>query len=300
MRLVGAAVNLCLVAMFASQALAESVFLKFAPEPGWTWEIAETRTRSKQVGSSAADVQEGSIRATLAIVARTNGGFEMEWTTTSVTNGGVVAEGILPELLIGVPVRFTADTEGLPLLIAGREALLDAMLVTIQKRVGTPGNTSAIASTRALFANTPPATLARVLLPEATAIGSCHNFNMEPGKLVSVKDPVTALGGQQVDATSTFIMLDRGSTVRPAHIQLTQQIGQGSLSGVITQFIDGAGQTPQASDRAAFASMSRKTVTDCMIDTMSGAATSVVVDMVVQASGMEVKDRRDIRVSRLD
>lgn len=142
-------------------------------------------------------------------------------------------------------------------------------------------------------------TLARVLLPEATSMGACHNFNLEPGKLISMKDPVTALGGQQVDATSTFIMLNRGSATEPAHIQLTQEIGQGSLSGVINQVIDGAGRTPEAADRAAFASMSRKTVTDCKVDTASGATTSVVVNMVVQASGVELKDRRDISVRRL-
>lgn len=71
-----------------------------------------------------------------------------------MTNGGVVSDGILPELLIGVPVRFMADTEGMPMLIEDSEALLDTMLISIQKKFETSGNANALASTRALFANT--------------------------------------------------------------------------------------------------------------------------------------------------
>src|SRR5262245_37773183 len=97
-----------LLASLAPSAVAEPVTLTFAPKPGAAWAISQTRTKSStQDGKTTA--LAGTVTATLKVIRETDDGYEMEWTTNSVHTGGLIADGVQPDLLIGVPIRFLTD-----------------------------------------------------------------------------------------------------------------------------------------------------------------------------------------------
>jgi hypothetical protein len=281
----------------AAAASAEEVSFLFSPKPGATWSVSETRTKSTTQNGQTS-TQTGSVLATLKVISETADGYEMEWTTNSVGAGNLVADGVQPELLIGVPIRFNADTEGVPQIIVDSDKLLDTVFDAIEKGASSAASKTGAANVRAMFQNTPPATLAQVLLADAALIGSCHNYSMEPGKPISQSGPVTAIGGAAVETTLTALMESAGSATSPARIRVTQEIAPGAMTAAMEKLIASSPRKPSPEDMAGIASIQRKTQTDCAVDTKSGEAVSVMVNVIVSASGISREDKRAITVQR--
>lgn len=258
----------------AQPALAQSVSLDFAPDPGAAWKVSQTSIRTKSKEGSVPTT--GTVTGTLRVVEETDEGYLMEWTTDSVAVGNVVVRD-MPEMMVGVPIRFDADESGMPVRVHDAQQILDTSLAMIS------GQSQDVKDrTRAMFAGMDPETLAEFLLKDAAMIAQCHDYELEIGDdLTAEFETPNALGGPPIK-TNYFVKLeDAGSASAPARIRIEQAYDPESAAASIYETMKSLSGKP-ADDPSLVDGklplLNMRSSTLCHVDLASATTVSVVYE----------------------
>lgn len=287
-------------ALVAAPALADPVWFEFAPKPGTTWRITEQRTKiTNKAGERP--ILQGTIIGRLRIVEETDDGFLMEWVIESLSSGDVTiteADG-LTEVFIGLPIRFEANTEGVPVEIHDADALVDQAMETLGSiQDVTP---AAERTVRQMFSR--PEMLLSTMLPQASLVGNCQGFELDPDEPVEAEfEAPNLLGGPPIPATIVAALEDVGAADRPAVIRLTERYGSkemmAALVPALTKMREEQGLPPLNPEELAMLPV-RTSDTVCHVDVKTGDAVMVDARVKVVAGDQERQDIRLITSARI-
>lgn len=293
----------CLSALLPPVAAADPVPLPFEPKAGAEWRVVETRTlTTNQPGRPPR--QQGTVEARLKVIEKTGDGYLMEWKTESVSTQGVrlSADDGYADLLIGVSISFEADSEAFPVRLRNSAALIDTA-VSAAARLAPSADPRTQAALRQLFGTTDPATLAQLLLPQASLIGNCHNFQLEPGEMLESEamSPNIA-GGAPIRSFHTVTMKDAGSESKPAHIVIAERYDPEAATAAVFEMMtrlarDNGLPPPKPADKLR--PIERNSTIECFVNRQTGETARVYMDMIVESDSQRRQDIRDITLSRL-
>lgn len=300
MRVGIAAIVAVVATIVLAPGFAEEAHYPFNPEIGTKWHFDETRTietnsKGKQPRTTA------RVLAELSVIARNDSGFVFEWRTLEIASGGERVGTERPDLLMGVAIRFTADHEGLPIIVHDVDDLIDRAMEAITSARSKSSDAGVLAKVRRFLENTDPALLASMLLREVAAFGNCHNFRLEPGVVVKDDYAKPMPGDAPPIRTEVFVeMKPRVRKGEPVEIKILEFADPDSAADSVGSLL-GSMDSDADKDKISRAvdGMAMESRTICRIDPVSGTAVSIRQEMRVRADSVFKNDIREITITQI-
>ena len=273
-------------------AMADPVGFPFTPEAGTGWKITQSRTITHS--DPAKNAGEAVIAATLKVLEETDEGYVMEWTTRTLTTQGrtLGANGPVPELLLGVPITYTTDAYGTPIALHDFET----MFTNISKLFGGPLDAAAQERFDKTFGAMDEKTIANVFMQEASIIGQCLNFELDPDEPIrqQVQAP-SPLGGPPILTNVEVKLEDAGDATRPARITLRQAfVPESATASIMASLERMAGKEAAQAQRKGgkLPALSNDSLITCHINTQTGEP--VRIDSVLDGN-VDGATKKDVR-----
>jgi hypothetical protein len=293
MRLALTAALVSAAALSAPAALAQEVYLEFAPEVGTVWKVRQTRSQIKAEGATPT---ESEVSATISVIGETSEGYVMEWTTDSVSTAGLVIRN-QPNMLVGVPIRYDTNADGTPIRLHDLDGILDAVYALIGDQYSDETNKQA----RNMFTAMRPEEAAVLLVNDAAIIMQCHNYKLEPGVVIQgTYDSPNPVGGPAILTNSMTVMEDPGAAGQPARIRREQSFDPESAAASIYATIKAMiGKTKAESQLrdGKLPDLAHTTRVTCHIDVETGVAIRVDNDKETRVDGSYTRDTRTLTLS---
>jgi hypothetical protein len=281
------------VALTAQSAIAQSIYLEFAPQAGTVWDVTQTRTQIKSEGATPI---ESDMTAKIAVIDETDDGYVMEWTTNTLSVGGYVIRD-QPEALVGVPIRFDTDFDGVPVRLHDLGFILDA----VEALSVTVGNEEAAQRARTMFEAMAPDDAAGLLTSDASLIMQCHNFDLEPGVMLEGSfEAGSPVGGPPILTHSKIIMEDAGDLARPARIQIEQWLDPESGATALYEAVKslaGEAEAEAMLENGKLPKLESNLRTTCHVDVTSGVTVRVDTDREIRAPTRYSRDTRTLTMT---
>ena len=208
-------------------------------------------------------------------------GFRATWTTISMEVGGQVIDSSHPEapgLMLGIPIRYTADVDGMPVRIDDREELLDLTMASIiANRGGESVNQEAVARTRALFDSMDDETLALGFLTVPKYLAICQGLALEPGQpnTAEVEAP-SPVGTATVRAVVTYLLEGIDEVEGTAQVEFRSTLDPAGTEQMVRDLLVqlvGPEEIPESELQGM--SIERNESASCEVNLESGVAESV-------------------------
>ncbi len=243
-------------------------------------------------------VTRARIIGTLNILSATDDGYEMSWTTESVEAGGIVLDRkskSASTYLLGVPIRFIGDSDGLPIKIDEKDALIESIFENEAFADGDDATKNKVIS---FFTSMSDDVIAQVFLKAPSQLSLCHNTDLEEGQTLQSQGEVASpVGGGTIllDAAYKLSSIDRA--LNQAFIEFRASYNPDSLKKVVEQFAAmAAPNDEQLADEIKERTVSRDDAADCVVDTNTGWVQKMVFTTSLAADEETKSDRYEISV----
>lgn len=281
------------VALTGPSAFAQSIYLQFSPQAGTVWGVIQTRTQIKSEGATPI---ESEITAKITVIDETDDGYVMEWTTNTVSVGGFIIRD-QPEALVGVPIRFDTDFDGVPIRLHDLGFILD----TVEALSVTAGNEEAAQRARTMFEAMAPDDAAGLLTSDASLIMQCHNFDLEPGVMLEGSFEMSSpVGGPPVMTHSKVIMEDAGDLARLARIRIEQSLDPESAAATLYEAVkslSGQAEAEAMLENGKLPQLESSLRTTCHVDVASGVTVRVETDREIRTPTRYSRDTRTLTMT---
>ena len=208
-------------------------------------------------------------------------GFRATWTTISMEVGGQVIDSSHPEapaLMLGIPIGYMADADGMPIRIDDRQEFLDLTMAAVAaNRGGEVVDQEAIARTRALFDSMDDETLAAAFVTVPKYLAICQGTALEPGQpnTVEVEAP-SPVGTAPVRAVVSYLLKEIDEVEGTAQVEYRSILDPAGTEQLVKDFLAqlvGPEEIPESEFEGM--SIERNDSASCEVNLESGVAESV-------------------------
>lgn len=243
-------------------------------------------------------VTRARIIGTLDILSATDDGYEMSWTTESMEAGGIVIDRnseSASTYLLGVPVRFIGDGDGLPIKIHERDALIESI---VESDAFADGDEATKEKVISFFASMSDSAIAEYLLKAPSYLSICQGTDLVEGESVKSQQEVTGPFGDGtilLDVAYTLSSIDHESN--QAVIEFGSSYNPDSLKIIVEEMIAiAAPDNEQLANTMRETKITRDDTADCVVDIDTGAVRNMVFTTSATAVMNTKSDRYEISV----
>jgi hypothetical protein len=281
----------------------ERVPLPVRPQVGQVWIVDMDREKtSTKNGKSKSGSAKIIGRIEITSVSET--GYDITWTTRSVTAGGVTLGNgdINQDFLIGVPLGVRLDIDGTPLELKDWDNIRENLIAIIDKVVKEPIDEKARTLAADMFRGWDANLAAQVLLKEVAALSICQGTELAVGTPHLSENVVpNPLGGSPIDGTSTYTLLSVDEATGLARLGFKNQLDPESATRSIKETLERVaaqtGRDPaEVNKELGDLKLISETTADCTIDVATGFTTSVDYETRISFGKEEARDLRRIRM----
>jgi len=242
--------------------------------------------------------REARIIGALEILLLTNDGFKASWTTESVEVGGVVygrSSRLAASLLLGIPIRFIGNKDGLPINLYDRELLIKSIT---KNEVFSKLDAAAVKKTVNFLVGLTDEVAAQLFLKVPSYISICQGTNLEEGVLQESREQLpNPLGNAAIDSDVTYKLSAMDNESNTATIEYRSRFNPESLKTTVEHMMAKLASDVKKSTKEidAFV-LSRRDTADCIVDTNTGSVKTMTYSTEIKVAEKSQSERYEISV----